>query len=61
MNLSRLLVWATSMLVTDVGDEMCWEMLAAVLAVFVTNILYHLTWASGINNQKISPVSKLYH
>ena len=42
-----------------VGDT--FEMLAAVLAVFVTNILYHLTWASGINNQKISPVSKLYH
>ena len=35
-----------SMLVTDVGDEMCWQKLWAVgdvLAVFVTNIIYLLT------------------
>ena len=35
---------ATSMLVMDVGAGMCWRQL------FVTNILYLLTLASGTNN-----------
>ena len=46
------------MLVTDVGDEMCWrnfEMLMTVLAVFVTNILYLSTLAhpKDVTNIKI--------
>ena len=49
--------WATSILVTDVGDESVGdnlEMLMTVLAVFV-NILYLLTLASGTNIQKMLP------
>ena len=55
----------------DVGDG-CWrriltgvgekfEMLATVLAVFVTNIPYLLALTSGTNIHKISSVSKLCH
>ena len=40
----------------DVGDN--FEMLVTVLTVFVTNILYLLTLASGNNIQKFSPISK---
>ena len=45
--------WASSMLVTDVGDEMLcdyFKMLVTVLAILVTNILYRLTLALGTNN-----------
>ena len=37
------------------------EKLVTVLAVFVTNILYLLTLASGTNIQKMSPISKFCH
>ena len=43
---------ATSMLVTNVGDECVAEnfkILVTVLTVFVTNIMYLLIKASGIN------------
>ena len=38
---------------SDVGDN--FQMLVTVLTVFVINILYHLTLASGTNIQKLSP------
>ena len=47
---------ATSMLETKcVGDN--FKMLVTVLAILVTNILYLLALASGINIQKMSPRS----
>ena len=42
-----------------VGDN--FEILVTALAVFVTNILYHSTLASGTNVQKMSPISKFCH
>ena len=42
-----------------VGDN-C-EMLVTVLAIFVTKILYLPTLSSGINIQKMSPISKFCH
>ena len=42
-----------------VGDN--FEMLVTVLPVFVTNILYLLTLASGPNIQKKFPISKFCH
>ena len=50
---------ATSMLVTDAGDEIGnnLKMLVTVLAISVTNILYLLTLALGTEIQKISPGS----
>ena len=49
--------WRRNVLATKcVGEN--FEMFATVSAVFVTNILYLLTLASGSNNQKMSPISK---
>ena len=53
-------LWAASMLVTKcVGDNL--EMLVTVSAIFVSNIFYLLTLASGSNIQKMSPISKFPH
>ena len=55
---------ATSILVTDVGDEMCWRLfwdVGDVLAISVTNILYLSTLSSGTNIQKMLPTSKFCH
>ena len=59
---------ARSMLVTDVGDEICWRQLWEVddgwMVDFVTNILYLLALVSGTNIlylQKMSPISKFCH
>ena len=46
---------ATSMLVTDAGDN--FKMLVTVLTISVTNILYVLTLALDTNIQKMSPRS----
>ena len=58
--------WWRNMLVTGVGDEMCWwqiwyKMLVTGFAGLVTNILYRFTLASGTNIQKMSPTSKFSH
>ena len=64
VELRRVLV-VTSMLVTDVGDEMCWwqlqlhKMLVTVLVQIVD--VYLFTIASGTNIPKMSPTSKFCH
>ena len=47
---------ATSMLVTDVGDEN-FKMLVTLSAILVTHILYLSTLPSSTNYQKMSPRS----
>ena len=54
LNISDQFGQATSMLKTDVGDELCWRQHWDVGDVFVTNILYLKTLASGANVQKMS-------
>ena len=59
-NLNIFFKLTTSMSETKfVADN--FVMLVTVLAVFVTNILYHSTLASGTNVQKMSPISKFCH
>ena len=63
------LVWVTSLLVTDVGDEMGWWQLHDVgdnfmrlVTVLVIWIIHYLfTLASSTNIQKMSPRSKFCH
>ena len=55
---------ATSMLVTDVGDKICWRQVRDVgdgLADFVTDILYLSALALVAIIQKMSPISKFCH
>ena len=54
---------ASSMLVTDFGEEMRWWQLddGDGLAILVTNIRYRITLESGANIKNISPTSTNRH